>query len=420
MNLLLINMLNSPVNGKTPFGCFFTKSLLLLVLLFFGHALPVRAQDNLEPILQLILEADDPSFHRDLLKGMRDGLAGRRNLSAPPSWKLVFAKLAKSSDAVVREEIRLLGLIFGDAEALRALRSTVMNAKASEAERRRALAVLVEKKSEGLSNDLKLLLDDDVLRIDALRGMAVFGGAEVPQLVLARYGKLKESEKREAVQLLVSRPVYAKVLLDALAKGVVKRAEISVFAARQIFRFGDKELNARLKELWGEIRPTAKNKTPLFSKYRKLLTPKNLKKADLPNGRLVYTRTCASCHKLFGEGRQVGPDLTGSDRANLEYMLENVLDPNAAIAKDFQLNVVRTKNGRAVSGIIVAENHAGLTVQTITERILLSKQDVAVRRTLDVSMMPEGIFQALADMEVRNLVAYLATTKQVPLPKTGK
>jgi putative heme-binding domain-containing protein len=311
-------------------------------------------------------------------------------------------------------------VIFGDEEAIKSLRAKVLNAKAPEADRRRALAVLVEKKPQGLANDLKLLLDDNALRIDALRGMAVFGGVEIPQLVLTRYAKLKEPEKREAIQLLVSRPAYAEALLEAMAAGVVPRAEISVFAARQILGFGDQKLNLRLKELWGEIRRPAKDKKPLFSKYRKLLSLKNLRKADLSNGRLVYTRTCATCHKLFGEGGQIGPDLTGSDRGTLDYLLENILDPNAAIAKDFQLNVVTTKNGRAVSGIIAGENDNSLSVQTLTELVVVSKEDLATRQTLPLSMMPEGIFEALKNEDARDLVGYLSTTKQVPLPKKKK
>ena len=410
-------MFKSPNNGKASFFC---VRLSLLIILYSSHSLPMRAADNLEPLLQLILEMDDPVFHRDLLKGMRDGLAGRRNLSAPPSWKEVSAKLGKSPDAGVREDARLLGLVFGDEIAIKATRSRALDAKVPIEERRRALGVLVEKKAQGLGDDLKVLLHDDALRIDALRGMAVFGGSDVPELVLARYGKLKNSEKREAVQMLVSRPAYAEVLLEALAAGVVPRSDVSVFAARQILGLGNDKLNARLKELWGEIRPTAGNKKPLFDKYRKLLQPKNLKRADLSNGRLLFNRTCGACHKLYGEGGLIAPDLTGSDRATLDYLLENVLDPNAVITKDFQLNVVTTKDGRAVSGIIAAENDVSLTVQSLIERIVFSKEDLATRQIMPVSMMPEGIFQALKDEEVRDLVGYLSDKRQVPLPKEKK
>lgn len=420
MNYGIATMFNSPASGKTSFPrSFFCKGLFLVVL-FLTHGVFIRAADNLEPMLKLLLEVDDPSFQSDLLIGMRDGLAGRRNLSAPSSWQRVSAKLSKSPDAKVREEVRLLGLIFGDEAALEALRRQALDSKASEAERRRALALLVENKAQGLAKDLKFLLDDDALRIDALRGMAVFGGSDVPQLVLDRYGKLKHSEKTEAIQVLVSRPAYAEALLGAMAAGVVPRAEVSVFAARRILGFGDQKLNLRLKEHWGEIRRSAKDKKALFAKYRKLLTSANLKKANLSNGRLLYVRTCAACHKLYGEGGQIGPDITGSDRANLDYLLENTLDPNAAIAKDYQLNVVTTNDGRTVSGVIAAENDLSLTVQGLTQRIVLSKEDLATRQRLPVSMMPEGIFQALKDEEVRDLVGYLSGKRQVPLPKETK
>ena len=378
---------------------------------------PLRATNNLEPVLQLLLEVDEPAFHRDLLKGMRSGLAGRRDLSPPPSWKKVAAKLGKSPDAGVREEVRLLGLAFGDEAAIKVMRAKVMNVKAPVEERRRALNVLVEKKADGLAGDLKFLIDDNALRLDALRGMAVFGGSDLPEFVLARYAKLNEMEKRETVQMLVSRATYAGALLEAMAGGIIPHSEVSVFAARQILGFKDEKLNARLREVWGEVRLTAGNKKPLFERYRKLLTLENLKKANLSNGRLIFMRACATCHKLYGEGGQIAPDITGSDRGTLDYLLENILDPNASVGKDYQLNVVTTKDGRAVSGIISAENDNSLIVQSLTERVVLSKDDLASRKILPVSMMPEGIFLALKDEEVRDLVAYLAGTEQVPLPK---
>ena len=120
---------------------------------------------------------------------------------------------------------------------------------------------------------------------------------------------------------------------------------------------------------------------------------------------------------LFGEGHKIGPDLTGSDRANLHYILENSVDPSAVIGSDYRLVNILTRKGRLVAGIVVAENDRAVTVQTATERITLAKDDIEERNLSNVSMMPEGQVEQMTFTELRDLVRYLATKEQVPLPE---
>jgi putative heme-binding domain-containing protein len=142
-----------------------------------------------------------------------------------------------------------------------------------------------------------------------------------------------------------------------------------------------------------------------------------LAKADPSKGRAVYNQVCAQCHTLYGEGGKIGPDLTGSDRANLHYVLENTLDPSAVIGGDYRLVNVYTTQGRLVSGIVVEETDRALTMQTATEKVVLARGDIEDRQVSAVSMMPEGLLDPLTPDQFRDLVAYLASKKQVPLPK---
>src|SRR5207302_230017 len=174
----------------------------------------------------------------------------------------------------------------------------------------------------------------------------------------------------------------------------------------QIQALKDKSLNARLEKVWGTIRPASQEKAGLMAKYKALLTPDYLKSADRSNGRLLYSRTCASCHVLFGEGGEIGPDLTGSQRANLDYVLENVLDPSAIVPREYQVTVVETKAGRTLSGIVKKESDAAITLQLQNEVIVLPKTDIETRTQTKQSMMPEGIFEPMRLEEVRDLVAY--------------
>src|SRR5262249_38853079 len=167
-----------------------------------------------------------------------------------------------------------------------------------------------------------------------------------PKVILARFASLTDEEKADAVQTLASRPAYALALLDSVGKGIVPRRDVSPFTIRQLLGLKNAAIADKVHEVWGTIRPASREKGALVSRYKERLPPDSLKRAEASQGRQVFARTCAACHRLFGEGGAVGPDLTGSQRANLDYLLENVLDPSAVVFSEYQVTVIETKDGR--------------------------------------------------------------------------
>src|SRR5262249_38052900 len=142
-----------------------------------------------------------------------------------------------------------------------------------------------------------------------------------------------------------------------------------------------------------------------------------LKTADVARGREIFTKNCASCHYLFDSGGRVGPELTGSQRANLDYVLENVIDPSAGVPKEYQVTILTTKQGRALNGIIKREDNRTLTLQTPNDLVTIAMDDIDERKRSPLSLMPDGVLPNLKDDEVRDLVGYLRSPVQVPLPK---
>ncbi len=409
------------------------SSALLLIACLASAAAAYRAEtsDDSGPagLVGLLAEVDDAQFQLDLLTGMLDGLRGRKEVEMPPRWPAVYAKLGKSPNAEVRRQAMLLALKFNDPQALASLRKTVTDARpfggGSERsptdgtpprERLAALEALVEKRAPGLAPLLHGLLDDGPLRSAALKGLAACDDPATPRAVLGRYARFSRTEKQEAIHTLASRRTYARALLDAVGDDVVPAADVSAFTARQLRNLGDEQITRRLKEVWGEVRQTSKEKQALIAKYKRLLTKAALSRADLGQGRRVYDETCGKCHKLFGAGVDIGPDLTGSNRADLHYVLENVLDPGAVVAKGYRLTNVLTVDGRLIAGIIVAETNASLTLQTTEERVVIANEDIDERETPAISMMPDGQFDTLSDRQICDLIAYLASKSQVPLP----
>jgi putative heme-binding domain-containing protein len=121
-------------------------------------------------------------------------------------------------------------------------------------------------------------------------------------------------------------------------------------------------------------------------------------------------------------GGQVGPDLTGSNRADLDYVLSNVLDPGALIGKDYLAHVIATTDGRVLTGIIRAEDKDKITLVTANETITLPKSEIEEQRSSEQSMMAEDLWKPLSEHEIRSLVSYLASPAQVALPagETGR
>jgi putative heme-binding domain-containing protein len=118
---------------------------------------------------------------------------------------------------------------------------------------------------------------------------------------------------------------------------------------------------------------------------------------------------------MYGEGGQVGPDLTGANRTNLDYLLENILDPSATVNKDFRMTILQLDDGRVLNGLILERTDRTTTLRTATEQVTLENRDIEVVKLTDQSPMPDGLLTPLSPDQIRDLFAYLRHPVQVPL-----
>lgn len=371
----------------------------------------------LAPLVQILEQIDEPQVQLDILRGLHDAIAGRRSVGMPQGWSHVYRRLAISPNEEVRTRATELAVIFGDPLALKSLTNTLNDKQAELPARRRALQALAQRRDVALIPTLLKLLDEGGLREAALLGLATFDDPRIPRQVLKRYPAYNADEKRAAISTLAARPGTALLLLDAVESATVPRNDLSTYIIRQLTAFNHPRVSARVKEVWGSFRETDQAKAALISQYRAKLNADALKKARPVHGRAVFAKTCATCHQLFDAGRKLGPNLTGAQRNNLDYVLENVIDPNAVVSRDYRVTTLVTTEGRVVNGVVVAENNTVLTVQTANDRVTIPKAELEIRKQSRLSMMPEGLFEKLTDEQIRDLIAYLASPAQVPLPE---
>ena len=276
---------------------------------------------------------------------------------------------------------------------------------------------MVENKAKGIEQILPKLVNDRSVSEAAIRGLASFNLPETPKLIMSQFGRLDPASRKAAIDTLCSRPAYATELLNAVGEGKVPRDVITAYHARQIAAFNDVALSAKLSATWGEVRiPTDKKKEQIV-KLRTQLESANKEKVDLVQGRLLFQKVCANCHGLFGQGGNLGPDLTGSQRSNLEYLLENILEPNATVAADYRMSAVTLKDGRLLTGLVFKRANNAVEVVGPTEKKTVLAEDIDSIKPLNVSPMPENLIEALKLEEIRNLFGYLMSPVQVQLPR---
>jgi putative heme-binding domain-containing protein len=368
---------------------------------------------SLELLARSLAATEDAKVQSALLQGMLSGLQGSRNVSPPKNWGATKESLAKSNDSKVRQLTQQLSQVFGDQSAILAALATVRNPSAKDEDRRSALQSLVTLRAPEVKDTLESLLDDKALQVDAIRAYGAIADSRAPKLILDRYIKLNFQGKRAAVETLSSRKEYANELLRALKSKTVPLEDVPIYIARSLSQL----LGEHFTAAFGDVQKLTQDKAELIDKYRGLLTDKHMAKADAHKGRATFEMVCAACHQIYGRGGQIGPDLTGSNRGDIDYILLNMIDPSADVPDAYKQLTINTKDGQVLVGTLAAEDGQRLVLNTVGQKLTVLKSDIDTRSMSPLSMMPEGLLPALLDSQVRDLVKYLQTTQQVDLPQ---
>ncbi len=357
----------------------------------------------------LVTSLDDRSNARPaLLRGMRAGLEGQFEVEPPNNWDRVYGRLKRDRNAAdlalqVQQQ-------FGGVEAARQFIATLEDESAPAEDRRRAIQGLAGLQHEVLAGRLPALLDEPELRIAAIRAFAAFdGGWEMGLLLMGRYETFDADEKLAAVQTLSSRPIYGRILTGAIEREGIPRREVPAYVARQLHRV----VGSGFLEVWGPITRVSSEKTAAIAKYTTILSDEAIAAADPAHGEQMFNELCGVCHQMFDEGGLIGPDLTGSNRTEFEYLLTNIIDPSGDIQDDYRTLMITTRDGRTYSGTVAAETDRALTLRVVgQDEVVIAQSDIQSRDLFPLSMMPEGLLDPYQDAEVTNLVAYLMTAQE--------
>jgi putative heme-binding domain-containing protein len=374
-------------------------------------------------VLSLALRETDAPRRSSLVGRVVEGVRQAGSFSAPEGWAVLVAGLRQGASPDLLANLNELDALAGDKASRAYYRGHLADEKAPLPARQRALAVLVASRDRAAAPVIHQVFAEKTtpsFRRALIQALASVGDENSPAVLLGRFGVFSPEQLGDAVSALAGNPAGGTALLAAVAAGKADKALLSPLVIRQLKSLGDKSIDAQLAAVVGVVNATkadfAKNK----AKYEAMLNPAAVRKGDLAAGRQLFTSACGICHTFGYIGNQVGPGLAGSNIGKLDYFLENVLNPNGVIGKDYQLNVFKLKGGATMSGIVQFEDAQSFRlVMPGGAKFTVAKGEVEQREILPMSLMPEGLLDALTKEQVINLVAYLQFPDGFPAAAPG-
>ena len=389
-----------------------------------------------EPLLVALAQPTLSAARRaNLLQGLAEGWNGWSELPTPIAWGQVAAAVAAEVEArgwmeqaaasfaahqswserlaVLRDEQRPLEL------RQATLRSIVRQLNRTDAEgpdpavaERSAEVEQEQRAREEVASALRALLQHRFLSVAAANAMAEWREPQATAWLIEGYGAAPPAGQAAIVSALTQRASSAVALLGGVAAGQIPRDAVTAGHLRQLQLLGDAAVATQLQALWPERGGLlGESQLQKIQALQEELQPESIARGDLMRGRHLYAQQCGKCHRLFGEGERLGPELTGAQRDNLNYWLQNIVAPSAEVSSEFRLTAVLLTDGRSLAGVVTQRTPASFVLVSQEQSQLVQMEAVEELRPLEQSLMPDGLLDNLSQQDKIDLFAYLMSAR---------
>jgi putative heme-binding domain-containing protein len=359
-----------------------------------------------------------------------DRLAGLKTRLEP----IVAPILAGPADQPLYFEAAVLATALGNPVGSDTVRKIYLSSSEPAGRRLQSLEALVAAHDPQIHGAVAGVLADSKESID-LRGqtLGMLGRSDEPwvsAVVLAGYGHFEPELQPKAIDLLTQRPEWAYALLDAIGRREIPASALGVNQVRKLLASKDNTLVEKVTAQWGTLRADRNpQREQVIVEIRQLLSARA---GDPQAGQVVFNRVCGQCHKIYGVGQEVGPDLTSNGRSSLDQLLSNVLDPSLVIGAGYLARTVVTDDGRVLTGLPVEDNDQRLVLKIQGGKLeTIARGAVEEVRVSQLSLMPEELEKQIKPEEMVDLFAFLALDKPpsdpsarqlpgLPAPAAGK
>ena len=196
-------------------------------------------------------------------------------------------------------------------------------------------------------------------------------------------------------------------MLDSIVAGGLDKKQLTAYHVRQMSNLGSAELNARLSNEWGALKQSSAERRAEVAAMVDAYETAPLWAYSASEGVNHFKKLCAACHQPSEQDESLGPKLAGTRSKGIQYIVENVIDPNAVIGRDYQARVILTDGGRVIIGLVEKETESAITIRTATGSVTVAESEIDQIRISENSFMPEGLLKDLNDRERIELFKYL-------------
>jgi len=302
----------------------------------------------------------------------------------------------------------------GDLEAMNEASRLILDNATSPALRMQMGAIGSELRSEPIRIALFGLVqsefkNDDML-VAFISALSNYDHAMIADLLIKRWPKLDTKLRIVAGAVLASRQEWSSSLIEACERGQIDRASLPVEAIRAMRMLPDPMFQAKLSAMFPEL--AGLNFVDAQAKSQSLVADLLQNSGDPYRGKKLFNLHCARCHKLFDEGGEVGPDLTGYQRDQTETLARNIIAPSLEIREGYQSIVLVTNEDQVLTGFIEHQDDRQVAIRGIDGRSHhISREDIQSIKTQTQSLMPETILDSLRIEEVRDMFSYLRSSQ---------
>jgi putative heme-binding domain-containing protein len=351
-------------------------------------------------------------------------LAGDRLEALRKDFLPALVVMMEHPDAAWSMEATFLAASLGDTERIILTHAALGERGFSEEDRLKALATLVTIRDKAVLDYAAKLLGEPKASSVGFRGQVLqtLGRLDDPKLarvVLDSYRLMEADLQPKAVDLLAQRASWSKALLSEIGAKKIPTTALNVNQVRKLLASKDADLVKQVTKVWGTVRADRNpEREKLVSQMRDMLknTP-----GDPRAGRLHFNKICAQCHKMYGEGQDVGPDITSNGRSDFEQLLSNVFDPSLVIGAGYTATTVVTNRGQTIAGLVVEDSPQRIVLKTQGGKIeTIPRGDVDQVLHSKLSLMPEDVEKQLQPQEIADLFAYLCLDRPPEDPKARK
>jgi putative heme-binding domain-containing protein len=366
-------------------------------------------EENFQSCADLLALTNDETLRGKFIAGIASAFEGAEMPKLPESLtKALNDYMAKQSGGDLT-----LALRSGNADALKKALALLADTKASNTARIAIARTLAELGKQDAVMTMVAILKSSAapsLKRGILQAAARFDDKRIPEALLLNWeGQIAGDKalREDALRVMAGRKEWAQILVSFVNDWKVPVKHFTIDIVRQLSLYKDADIDAAIDRHWKGLLATG----PSEAKKKEAERIKAILKTglgDAGKGKLQFAARCFICHKLFGEGGSIGPELTGYDRANVDFWLDNLFTPSLEIREGFGAYIVKTKSGQFITGLMDAQDGNGIVIKDMANNKTAIKQsDIEKMEASPVSLMPEGLTTGMSAADLKDFFAYL-------------